>query len=244
MIYFTKNIRTLSIGSWGCNLRCLGCQNARLSWAESGNRKDYQELTPAQIIRLATEKGCKGICYTFNEPGILLELIANIAMMAKRAGLFNILVTNSTLTTNSVEEISQYTDAVAADIKSMEDNFYYRYCGAGGIHHVAGKILECIKTFKDNGCHVEVRTNIITGLNDHENDFHGIAAWIRDNLGYSTPWHITRFFPAFKLSHLSATPASSMLKAQQIGFEEGLTHVHTFFGKGCDCAREDNCCKN
>jgi len=114
------------------------------------------------------------------------------------------------------------------------------YCGAKGISDVADKILHCIRTFSDAGCHVEVRTNIIPGANDQEENYRGIASWIRHNMGMTTPWHITRFFPANKLDHFIQTPAGSLLKAQQIGLDEGLKYVQTFFSKGCDCAKE-NC---
>lgn len=256
IIHFGNNAKVLSIGSWGCNFRCLGCQNVQLSWSITGENICFTEMKPEEVVDMALQYNCQGICYTYNEPAILLETVENIASLARENGLFNVFVTNSTLTERSVKRISGFIDAVAADIKSLNDDFYYEYCGATGISEIACKILKCIRSFSDSGCHVEVRTNIIQGANDQEENYHGIASWIRDNLGKNTPWHITRFFPANKLSHLVNTPAESMLKAQQIGFDEGLINVHTFFDKGCDCAGENDlirihedsgmhdCCKN
>lgn len=238
IIHFRKNAKVLSIGSWGCNFRCLGCQNVNLSWSVTGENLDFIEMNPDEIVEMALKNNCEGICYTYNEPAILLETVENIASHAREKKLFNVFVTNSSLTEKSVKRISGYIDAVAADIKSLEDKFYYEYCGATGIPGVAAKILKCIRAFSESGCHVEVRTNIIPGGNDKEENYHGIASWIRDNLGYSTPWHITRFFPANKLIHIGQTPEESMLKAQQIGVLEGLKHVQIFPDKGCDCARE------
>ncbi len=256
IIHFRKNAKVLSIGSWGCNFRCLGCQNVNLSWSVTGENLGSMEMTSQEIVDMALKNNCDGICYTYNEPAILLETVEKISSLAIEKGLFNVFVTNSSLTERSVKRISRYIDAVAADIKSLEDDFYYEYCGAKGIPDVAAKILRCIRAFSESGRHVEVRTNIIPGANDQEENYHGIASWIRDNLGYTTPWHITRFFPANKLLHIGQTPVASMFRAQQIGILEGLKYVHTFPDKGCDCAEETDlvekngiheihdCCKN
>ncbi|NSW95210.1 MAG: radical SAM protein [Bacteroidales bacterium] len=236
--HYRKNVKVLSLGSWGCNLRCLGCQNVNLSWNLNAETLGYRDMNPDEIVETALNNNCKGICYTFNEPAILTEVVAEVATAAKNKNLFNVLVTNSTLTVKSAEQISPCIDVVAADIKSMTDEFYYNYCGAVGIPDVSGRILQCIKTFFDNGCHIEVRTNIIPGGNDQEENYHEIARWIRYNLSHSTPWHITRFFPAHKLSHLDPTPEKSLLKAQETGLSEGLVNVHIYMDKGCDCARD------
>jgi pyruvate formate lyase activating enzyme len=238
IVHFRGNLRTLSIGSWGCNLRCLGCQNVKLSWSENGKEIPGIEITPEEIIDMAVKKDCRAICYTFNEPAVLLEAVEEIAKKAKKKGLYNILVTNSTLTERSTHRIACRMDAIAADIKSMNDDFYYNYCGAEGIAEVAVKILKCIKAFYEAGCHVEVRTNIIPGANDQEENYHEIATWIKETLDNSVPWHITRFFPANKLIHLCATPSQSLLDAQKAGQEKGLKYVFTYMDKGCDCARE------
>ena len=195
-------------------------------------------MTAGDVIEMALKNGCRGICFTYNEPAILLETVEDIAYKARENNLFNIFVTNSTLTKKSTKRISSCIDAVAADIKSLNDGFYYEYCGAKGIPGVADKILRCIRTFYDEGIHVEVRTNIIPGANDQKENYHAIASWIRDNMDINTPWHITRFFPANRLSHISQTPAESLLQARQSGIEEGLKNVHVFLDKGCDCAKE------
>jgi pyruvate formate lyase activating enzyme len=71
ILHFTKNVKVLSVGSWGCNLRCLGCQNSRLSWTVTGEGLRGRELSPFQVVDLARERGCLGIAYTYNEPAVL-----------------------------------------------------------------------------------------------------------------------------------------------------------------------------
>ncbi len=238
IVYFSGNVKILSIGSWGCNFRCLGCQNAKLSWAESGENFDNSKYSQQDIIEIAINNDCKGICYTFNEPAVILDEVCEIAKEAKSVGLQNFFVTNSTLTPYSVKRISPYLDAVATDIKNMDDDFYHQYCGAEGITNVAGRILKCIKSFYDSGCHVEVRTNLIPGANDDDDNLSRTAEWIYNNLSPDTPWHLTRFFPAHQLNHLSKTLTKTLLKAQKIGMEVGLTRVNAFYSKSCDCAKD------
>jgi len=238
IIHYDGNVKIMSIGSWGCNLRCLGCQNVNLSWAETVDNLGFREMSPVNIVEEALKNDCRGICFTFNEPAILLESVEEIALVAKENGLFNVFVTNCTLTEKSTRNISKYIDAVAADIKSLNDDFYYQYCGAEGISHVADKILKCISTFHESGCHVEVRTNIIPGANDQTENYHAIASWIRENMEVETPWHITRFFPAHKLAHLSKTTTEALIEAQKAGIEEGLKFIHIYPDKGCDCAKD------
>lgn len=238
ILHFSENRRVLSIGSWGCNLRCLGCQNARLSWTDSGEGLGRAEMPAADVVKFALGQRCRGICYTFNEPAILLESVAEVASEARQAGLANVFVTNSTLTPRSVERIGPLLDAVAADIKSLDNGYYEKYCGAGGIPDVARKILDCIRAFHEARCHLEVRTNIIPGANDQNENLAGIANWIKNNLGENTPWHVTRFFPAHELSYLEPTPVATLFRAQRIGLQTGLKQVHVFLSKGCDCAKE------
>ncbi len=241
--HFRENGKLLSLGSWGCNFRCLGCQNAKLSWAETGYDLGFRELSPDEAVDLSVANNCTGICYTYNEPAILPESIEEIACRAKEKGLYNVLVTNSTLTEKSAKRISGFIDTVAADIKSLSDEFYYEYCGATGIPDVTARILSCIRTFHDAGTHVEVRTNIIPGANDQKENFHGIASWIRDNLGEKTPWHLTRFFPSHKLSQLSSTSLETLVEAQTAGIKEGLMFTYIYPDKGCDCAKETSLVK-
>lgn len=241
--FFSHNMEVLSIGSYGCNFKCKGCQNASLSWAKEPNETNYgfTKSNPKTIALYAFNKGCKGICFTYNEPAICIEWVEEIAKEAKKLGLYNFLVTNSTLSTDSVKIISPLIDAVATDIKSMDDNFFFEYCGIN-IPGISQKILSCIKLFKDNGVHVEVRTNVIPGANDSEENFRRIAIWIRENLGKETPWHISRFFPAHQLSHLQKTPYKTIKEAVLIGNQEGLSHVLFYLAKACDCYK-NACCK-
>jgi pyruvate formate lyase activating enzyme len=100
-------------------------------------------------------------------------------------------------------------------------------------------VLESIARAGALGMHVETRTNIIPGKNDDPRELADIARWIKDHLGADSPWHITRFFPAYKLAHLPETPAEIMWQAHDAARAIGLNHVYVYDDKGCDCAQEN-----
>ncbi len=86
---------------------------------------------------------------------------------------------------------------------------------------------------------METRTNVIPGRNDDPDMLRAIAVWIRDHLGSDSPWHLTRFFPAYRLSHLPATPGEVLWRAHDAARAVGLHNVYVYEDKGCDCAGEN-----
>jgi pyruvate formate lyase activating enzyme len=242
--YFYPGTYCLSIGSYGCNFRCKGCQNAYLSWDTftmdkilKGNGAGITYFSPSQIIQLAIKNNCNGIAFTFNEPAIWTEYVLDTAVLAKLAGLYTVYVTNSFVSRDSLEIIGQYIDAMATDIKSMEDDFYQNLCSAppGAVKNV----LESIGYAHELGIHIETRTNLIPGYNDDLKMLREIATWIKENLGSDAPWHLTRFFPSHELSNLRPTSLKMMKKAQEIGWGVGLKHVNIIADKSCDCAKRE-----
>jgi pyruvate formate lyase activating enzyme len=117
----------------------------------------------------------------------------------------------------------------------MSTEFYKDICPVSTVDQVLGSI----KKAHDMGIHVETRTNVIPGKNDNPRELREIAEWIRDNLGSDSPWHVTKFFPAYQLSHLPATPNEIIEKAAEAGREVGLKHVYGHTDISCDCATEN-----
>ena len=123
-------------------------------------------------------------------------------------------------------------------ISFVEDSKTYavmnaaRLAGATGatvINNARGEGLSKKKT----------RTNIIPGKNDSPEEHYKIACWVRDNLGADSPWHITRFFPAYKLSEVPATPEAMLFRARDEAERAGLKNIYVYNDKGCDCAEEN-----
>lgn len=214
-----------SVGSLGCNFRCVFCQNWQISFADAVQPTGVSQYNflPQDLIRSAQEAACEGVAWTYNEPGIWLEYTLDGAKLAKDAGLYTVYVTNGYATEEHLDMIGPYLDVYRVDIKSMSDSFYRELIRVP----TAAGILEVAKRARQKwGMHLECVTNIIPTWNDSEDNLRQTARWIADNLGDATPWHVTRFFPYAKLQNLPPTPPAALEKAVEIGRQEGLKFVY------------------
>jgi pyruvate formate lyase activating enzyme len=221
LFHFFPGTFVFSLGSWGCNFHCKGCQNWQISCVELP--QESQQLLPDKAMELTRRHGCAGIAWTYNEPTIWFEYTLDSARLAKGQNFYTVYVTNGYATAEALDAIGPWLDAWRVDIKGFSDGFY---------RHIARVsqwrgILDVARRAKEKWhMHVEVVTNVIPTLNDDDEQLHGIAQWVRDNLGELTPWHVTRFHPLYQFTHLSATPLSTLEKAYRIGKEVGLKFVY------------------
>jgi len=221
LFHFFPGSFAFSLGTWGCNFHCQDCQNWEIACVDIPETSRY--LSPEREIELAREYGCEGIAWTYNEPSVWFEYTLDSAKLAKQNGLYTVYVTNGYLTPEALDTIGPYLDAWRVDVKGFTDDFYRKLAR---VSHWQG-ILDVAKRAKEKwDMHVEVVTNIVPTMNDDDEQLHGIATWIRDNLGELTPWHVTRFYPMYKLNYLSPTPVSTLEKAHRIGKEVGLKFVY------------------
>ena len=238
LFHFYPGSRWLSMGSVGCNFLCPGCQNWNIAHAEVEKEiPSLRIVTPQQSVRLAREGRCKGISWTYNEPTMWLEYTLDSAKLARSAGLLTNYVTNASMTAEALDLIGPHLDAFRADLKGFSDQTYRRLTGIGGLDQLLA-VLERARHFW--GMHVEIVTNLIPGVNDDPQELKEMATWIRDRLGPETPWHVTRFVPHFKLSHLPATPVRRLEQARQIGLDAGLVYV--YLGNVAGHPAENTCC--
>ena len=239
--HFRPGTRVMSVGSYGCSFRCKGCHNLEISWGvraldelAKGESKAAW-VAPESLVESAQKAGVQGIAFTYSEPAVWLEYVIDTAKLAHQAGLYTVYVSNSYITDEALELVAPYIDVLCSDIKSMRDDFYKEICRPATVNQV----LHCIKKAHDLGIHVETRTNIIPGKNDNPEEHYQIACWVRDNLGKDSPWHITRFFPAYQLNDLPATPEASLFRAKDEAQRAGLNNIYVYNDKGCDCAKEN-----
>lgn len=239
--HFRPGTRVLSVGSYGCNFRCGGCHNLDISWgvealdALARGQSTAAYATPGELVDAALRHGVEGIAFTYSEPAVWLEYVLDVAKLARAAGLYTVYVSNSFVTDEALDLLAPALDVLCSDIKSLRDDFYRDICPVASADQVLGAIAGAAR----RGIHVETRTNVIPGRNDDPAELAAIAHWIRDNLGAASPWHITRFFPAYKLSHLPATPVDTLWRAQAAAREAGLENVYVYDEKGCDCAQDN-----
>jgi len=223
LFHFYPGSRVFSLGGWGCNFHCQHCQNWQISCTGLPSGSGTQQIPPRTAIELTRGYNCGGIAWTYNEPAIWFEYTLDSAKLAKENNLYTVYVTNGYLTPEALDIIGPFLDAWRVDIKGFSDDFYRRLAK---VSRWRG-ILEVAKRAKEKwDMHVEVVTNIIPTMNDDEQQLRGIATWIRDELGNLTPWHVTRFYPQYRMDHLPPTPVASLERALAIGQEEGLRFVY------------------
>ncbi len=239
--HYRPDSTVMSIGSYGCNFRCKGCHNLEISWGVEaldrlarGQSTDAW-VTPEAMVETALKHGVDGIAFTYSEPAVWLEYVLDVSRLAHAAKLFTVYVSNSFVTDEALELMAPHIDVLCSDIKSLSADFYHDICPVSTVEQVLGSIRRA----HELGIHVETRTNVIPTKNDDPGELRRIAQWIRDNLGADSPWHVTKFFPAYKLAHLPATDNALIDAAASAGREIGLRHVYAHTDISCDCASEN-----
>ncbi|MDD4983345.1 MAG: AmmeMemoRadiSam system radical SAM enzyme [Candidatus ainarchaeum sp.] len=208
LYHFLPNTKTFSFGTVGCNFKCKFCQNADISQEKTIMGQKY---TVKKIVELALESGCKSISYTYNEPTIFIEFVKDVAELAHKNGLKNILVTNGYFTKKSLDFIAPYIDAMNIDLKSFSNDFYLKHSGTK-----LKPVLDSIKRVHKKGIHIELTTLLIPGENDSKKELENIAKFIA-SVDKNIPWHISRFFPMYKMLNKSPTELQSLKEAEKIG---------------------------
>lgn len=212
LYHFLPKTFSYSIGTVGCNFRCLWCQNYDISQhKEKQIQIAGEELSPEKIVEQAVKAKCKSISYTYNEPSIFVEFAVDTAKLARKKGLKNIFVTNGFMTEECINYFSNFIDAMNIDLKSFDDEVYKKYCGAK-----LQPVLDSIKLCHKKKIHIEITTLVIPGLNDSDEEFEKIAKFIA-SVDKNIPWYISRFFPMYKMLDKGFTPIETLKKAEKIG---------------------------
>jgi len=236
LFHFLPGTTTLSLGTQGCNLACLSCQNASLSQPPRlGADPQGERIPPQEIIRQSRTSGAASVAYTYSEPTIFFELMRETAILAQEAGLANIMVSNGFQSPQCLDELKNLIQATNIDIKSFREEFYRDICSAR-----LGPVLKNLTHIKKLGWHLEVTTLVIPDLNDSDRELTDIARFVHDELGKDTPWHVSRFHPCHQMQDRPPTPLDTLKRAYDIGRGEGLHHV--FVGNVPNSGLENTYC--
>jgi len=219
---FLPGSKAFTIGTVGCSMKCDWCQNFDISQVSKSGIIFGEERTAEQIVNEALVNNCKSIAYSYNEPAIYSEWVKEIATLARKKKIHNVLVTNGYFTKESLNYLYPLIDAANVDMKSFSDKTYRKFCGAK-----LKPVLDCIRLLHKQGVHVEITTLIIPGINDSEKELKAIAKFIfsLDKKG-NVAWHISRFFPMYKMKEKHFTPIETLQKAYEIGKKTGLRFVY------------------
>lgn len=219
---FHPGSKVLSVGSFGCNLRCPFCQNHEISMAD-GRGLDAEQISPRQLADLALiwkeqkRAGNIGVAFTYNEPLVGWEFVRDTARLVREYGMCNVLVTNGTASLAVLEELLPFIDAMNIDLKGFREEYYQKLGGH----------LETVKAFivrAQESCHVELTTLIVPEENDSLEDMEAQARWIAD-LRSTIPLHITRFIPRYRMRDREATEAEQLYRLAGIA-EKYLEKVY------------------
>ena len=222
----------VSVGSYGCNLRCPFCQNYQISWSEEARRlaKTAEYIPPEELASIAAQtknRGNIGVAFTYNEPLIGWEYIRDTAKLVHEQGMYNVIVTNGTASLDVLAELAPYIDAMNIDLKGFTDHYYNDMLGGDRAMTMAF-IEEAVKH-----CHVELTTLIVPGENDSEDEIREMCAWISSLtdangciIGKEIPLHISRFFPRFNMTDRRATDVGLIYRLAEVAREQ-LTYVYT-----------------
>ena len=222
----------LSVGSFGCNLRCPFCQNYRISWSEEAMRlKGRAEYIPPEDLAAAAlrlkDRGNIGVAFTYNEPLVGFEYVRDTARLVHAEGMLNVMVTNGTAELPILEELAPYIDAMNIDLKGFSKAYYDDVLG-GSMDMVLQFIARAVQI-----CHVELTTLIVPGENDSEEEMRELSRWIAGlkdasgvTAGRKIPLHISRFFPRFHMTDRKATDVGIVYHLADIAREE-LAYVYT-----------------
>jgi pyruvate formate lyase activating enzyme len=221
LFHFHPGSRAYSIATVGCNFRCRNCQNYDISQMPKDQKRIIGgDVPPEEAVATARHYSCKSIAYTYVEPTIFFEYAYDIAQLARKEGICNVFVSNGYISEEAIRTLAPYLDAINIDLKSFSEEFYHTNCGA----HLQ-PVLDAIKLYRSLGVWVEITTLVIPTLNDTDEEFRSIAEFIK-GVGVEIPWHISQFYPTYKLTNLPRTPVATLHRARDIGREVGLRYVY------------------
>ncbi|WP_461208291.1 AmmeMemoRadiSam system radical SAM enzyme [Desulfocurvus sp. DL9XJH121] len=223
LFHFLPGTRTLSFAAMGCNLGCDFCQNHSLSQPpRDGHEPMGQAASPMDLVDAARRHGCASVSYTYSEPTVFFELMEDTALLARDAGLKNIMVSNGFMSPECLERLGPLMDAANIDLKGFSEEFYRDHCQAR-----LQPVLDNLMRIREAGWWLEVTTLVIPGLNDSDKELTAIAEFIARDLGAEVPWHVSRFHPDFRQTRIPPTPVATLERAWDIGREAGLSFVYT-----------------
>jgi len=221
LMRFHPGTKCFSIACTGCNFHCLNCQNHEISQALPSDA-DSIALSPEEVVETCKNARCPSIAYTYTEPLTYFEYICDTAELARKNGLWNILVSAGYINRQPLENLAPLLDAANIDLKFFSDETYRRISGG-----TLQPVLDTLAILKQAGVHLEITNLIIPTVNDNPGMIRDMCRWLAGNGFEDCPLHFTRFFPRYKMPDIRQTPAKTIEKAIEIAREEGIRFIYS-----------------
>jgi pyruvate formate lyase activating enzyme len=219
LYHFYPGSRAMTAGSWSCNFGCPWCQNWDISRTPPPERSRF--LSPEAFIRETLRRSCRGTSISFNEPTLSFEWSLDVFQLAREHGLYNTFITNGYMTAKALDILFKAgLDAMNVDIKG-NSTAVRKYCKGIDVDQVWARCEQA----RELGLHLEITTLIIPSVNDDHDSMAEIANRIVEVLGYSIPWHVSGYYPAYRFTAPS-TPTSALERAWAIGKDAGLKFIY------------------
>lgn len=218
--HFLPGSKIFSIGTAGCNLACLNCQNSSISQVSPKETRNY-DLMPDKLIADAIANKCPSIAYTYSEPISFYEYTFDSAKLARQEGIKNVLVTAGYINEEPLRNLCKYIDAANVDLKSFSNDIYMKL-SAGALDPV----LNSLKIMNELGVWLEITNVIIPGWTDNPDMIKRMCNWLVENGLSNAPLHFSRFHPDYKLTQLPVTPEGVLTQAREIALAAGIKYVY------------------
>jgi pyruvate formate lyase activating enzyme len=218
--HFLPGSDAFSFATSGCPLRCKFCQN----WEISQSRpEDFETpyISPQAIVDSVIGRRTSVIAFTYNEPTVFMEYMADTALLAAKHKLRSVLVSCGFMNAEPLEEMCGFLNAVKIDLKGYSQDFYRNVCGAE-----LSPVLRSIRQIARNKVHLEIVNLVVPTLNDSEKMLRELASWVMGEIGPDVPIHFTRFHPDYKLVNLPPTPVATLERSRDIAMEKGIRYAY------------------
>lgn len=203
--FWRPGSQILSFGTFGCNMSCKFCQNFDISQ----NVPNYQIVMPEDIVTEAERLSLQAIAYTYNEPTVFYEMMLETAILAKKKGIANVLVSNGFINPKPLKKLIPYLDAANIDVKTYDKGLYRAVCSGE-----LDPVLSTVKLLTQEKIHTELTCLLVPGLFEDLTLVEAFFKNLRDVAG-DVPIHLSRYFPRY-LYQEPPTDIGKMLEIQYI----------------------------
>jgi pyruvate formate lyase activating enzyme len=221
LFHFLPGSKAYSIATAGCNLVCLNCQNWTISQTSPDKTRNY-DMMPDKVVEQAIMNNCRSIAYTYSEPTTFYEYVYETSILARKAGIKNVVKSNGYINPEPLKKLCSVIDAANIDLKSFNESTYLKLTG--------GKlkpVLDSLKVYREMGIWLEITNLVVPAWTDKLDEIRMMCRWLADNGFEKTPLHFSRFYPLHKLEQLPPTPLEVLQNAAKVATDEGLKYVYT-----------------